>query len=230
VPDLRWLHTVYHGLPPDLLKANFGAGEYLAFLGRMNPEKGPHVAIKWARSAGLPLRIAAKIPRDERRFFKERIEPFLDGQNVEFVGEVSDHNKSAFLGGAKALLFPIDWPEPFGLVMIEAMACGTPVIALPRGSVPEIVTDGETGFIVENEEDAVDAITRIGELDRRYVRAAFERRFSARQMAQQYLQCYSDLISRGTSNQQIRAEVGCKPTSGRVRDVAVNTAETTSPT
>jgi glycosyltransferase involved in cell wall biosynthesis len=203
-PDIRWVQTVYHGLPLDLLKPNFTLGEYLAFLGRVSPEKGPHVAIKWARSAGWPLRIAAKIPKDDSRFFKERIEPFVDGEQVQFVGEVNDQTKSAFLGGARALLFPIDWPEPFGLVMIEAMACGTPVIALPCGSVPEIVTDGETGLIVHDENEAVDAVTRIDRLDRRHVRAAFERRFSARQMAQQYVQCYSDLIA----SEQSSAGVG----------------------
>ena len=185
VPDLRWVNTVYHGLPRDLLKANFGAGDYLAFLGRLSPEKGAHVAIKWARSAGLPLRIAAKIPQGESRFFKEQIEPFLDGHQVEFVGEVNDTSKSDFLGGAKALLFPIDWPEPFGLVMIEAMACGTPVIALPCGSVPEIVSNGKTGFVVNNDIDAVDAISRIRDIDRRRVRDEFERRFSVRRMAQE---------------------------------------------
>jgi glycosyltransferase involved in cell wall biosynthesis len=196
VPNLRWVHTVYHGLPPDHLQANFGAGEYLAFLGRMSPEKGPHFAIKWARSAGLPLRIAAKISQEENRFFREQIEPFLDGQQVEYVGEVNDSRKSDFLGRAKALLFPIDWPEPFGLVMIEAMACGTPVIALPCGSVPEIVSDGKTGFIVRNDIDAVDAINRIQQIDRSHVRAEFERRFSVRRMAQEYLRCYADLISK----------------------------------
>jgi glycosyltransferase involved in cell wall biosynthesis len=220
VPDLRWVKTVYHGLPPNLLKPDFGQGEYLAFLGRLSPEKGPHVAIKWARSAGLPLRIAAKIPRDESRFFKEQIEPLLDGQKVEFVGEVNDRNKSAFLGGAKALLFPIDWPEPFGLVMIEAMACGTPVIALPHGSVPEIVTDSKTGFIVNNDEEAVDAITHIGNIDRRYVRAEFERQFSARQMAQEYVRCYSDLISRGNLTNSITVKVDRKPAAHHSYDPA----------
>jgi glycosyltransferase involved in cell wall biosynthesis len=150
-------------LPHDLLKANFGAGDYLAFLGRLSPEKGAHVAIKWARSAGLPLRIAAKIPQGESRFFKEQIEPFLDGRQVEFVGEVNDTSKSDFLGGAKALLFPIDWPEPFGLVMIEAMACGTPVIALPCGSVPEIVSNGKTAFVVNNDESCAKLMQMLSE-------------------------------------------------------------------
>ena len=196
VSNLGWLHTVYHGLPPDLLKANFSGGEYLAFLGRFSPEKGPHVAIRWAQTAGLPLRIAAKLSRGETRFFKEQIEPFLDGQQVEYVGEVNDAGKSDFLGRAKALLFPIDWPEPFGLVMIEAMACGTPVIALPCGSVPEIVSDSKTGFIVRSDIDAVNAINRIRDIDRRHVRDEFERRFCAHRMAQDYLRCYSDLRSR----------------------------------
>jgi glycosyltransferase involved in cell wall biosynthesis len=221
MPDLQWIQTVYHGLPPGLLKPNFAAGEYLAFLGRLSPEKGAHVAIKWARSAGVPLRIAAKLPRDETRYFKERIEPFLDGDKVKFVGEVNDQRKSAFLGGAKALLFPIDWPEPFGLVMIEAMACGTPVIATPCGSVPEIVTPARTGFIVDNENDAVDAITRSGKIDRRHVRAEFERRFSARKMAQRYVGCYSDLVSRGNPNKAIDVKLGREAGPQEGRDIAV---------
>ena len=218
VPDLRWLRTVYHGLPPDLLKANFGEGDYLAFLGRLSPEKGPHIAIKWAHSTGLPLRIAAKIPEGESRFFKEQIEPYIDGRKVKYVGEVNDNNKSDFLGRAKALLFPIDWPEPFGLVMIEAMACGTPVIALPCGSVPEIVSDSKTGFIVRNDVDAIDAINRIREIDRRQVRAEFEHRFSARRMAQEYLRCYSDLIAR-TKTGELGSKIGIKANSHRLRDV-----------
>jgi glycosyltransferase involved in cell wall biosynthesis len=225
VPDLRWVHTVYHGLPPDLLEANFDAGEYLAFLGRLSPEKGPHVAIEWARSTGLPLRIAAKLPGGESRFFKEQIEPFIDGKQVEYVGEVNDGKKSDFLGRAKALLFPIDWPEPFGLVMIEAMACGTPVIALPCGSVPEIVSDGKTGFIVGNDADAVDAINRIGDIDRTYVRGEFERRFSARRMAEEYLRCYFDLVSRAKP-EEFGLEIGHKSISHALHEVA---SETISP-
>ena len=219
MPDLRWVNTVYHGLPPDLLKANFEAGNYLAFLGRLTAEKGPHVAIKWARAAGLPLRIAAKIPQDESRFFKEQIEPFLDGRQVEYVGEVNDRSKSDFLGHTKALLFPIDWPEPFGLVMIEAMACGTPVIALPCGSVPEIVSDGKTGRIVSNDVEAVGAINRIRDIDRRRVRGEFERRFSARRMAQRYLRCYSDLISQENSIEEIKVDVARKLQLPRLRQL-----------
>src|SRR5436190_4464890 len=212
VPDLQWLRTVYHGLPPNLLKANFGKGDYLAFLGRLSPEKGPHVAIKWARSTGLPLRIAAKIPEDGSRFVKKQIEPFVDGRKVQYVGEVNDNTKSDFLGRAKALLFPIDWPEPFGLVMIEAMACGTPVIAFPCGSVPEIVSDSKTGYIVSNDVDAIGAINRIREIDRRQVRAEFEHRFSARRMAQEYLRCYSDLIAR-TKTGELGPKLGVKANS-----------------
>jgi glycosyltransferase involved in cell wall biosynthesis len=176
-----------------MFKPNFSEGDYLAFLGRLSPEKGPHLAIKWARFSGLPLRIAAKIPTGENRFIKKEIEPFLDGQMVQFVGEVNDSKKTSFLSHAKALLFPIDWPEPFGLVMIEAMACGTPVIAYPRGSVPEIIEDGVTGFLVENEEQAIEAIKRIHTLDRHRVRAEFERRFSVHRMAQDYVRCYEQV-------------------------------------
>jgi glycosyltransferase involved in cell wall biosynthesis len=207
LPDVPWLDTVYHGLPLDTLPASACTNDYLAFLGRINPEKGPHVAIRWARSAGLKLRIAAKVPRGENRFFKEQIEPLLDGQNVEFIGEVDDKNKAAFLGSAKALLFPINWPEPFGLVMVEAMACGTPVIALPCGSVPEIIADGETGFIVRNDDEALEAISRISGLERARVRSEFERRFSVRRMAEDYLRCYADLAAQGDRSRQAPSTV-----------------------
>jgi glycosyltransferase involved in cell wall biosynthesis len=196
VPNLRWIDTVYHGLPLEMLKPNLSGGDYLAFLGRLSPEKGPHQAIKWARASGLPLRIAAKISSSENRFVKKEIEPFLDGQKVQFVGEVNDSKKTTFLGHAKALLFPIDWPEPFGLVMIEAMACGTPIIAFSRGSVPEIIENGVTGFIVENEEQAIEAIERIGTLDRHHIRTEFERRFSVQQMAQNYVRCYEQVTGK----------------------------------
>jgi glycosyltransferase involved in cell wall biosynthesis len=195
VPNINWVGTVYHGLPPNGLAPIFQPDHHLAFLGRIAPEKGPDVAIRWARAAGLPIWMAAKVPRRENRFFNERIAPFVDGHGVKFVGEVDDSSKAAFLGRAKALLFPINWPEPFGLVMIEAMACGTPVIAFPCGSVPEIIEDGVTGFIVENDTQAVQAIGRLDELDRRRVRAQFERRFSASRMAQDYLRCYRMLMS-----------------------------------
>jgi glycosyltransferase involved in cell wall biosynthesis len=190
LPDANWLATVYHGMPPTLLEPCYGPDRYLAFLGRIAPEKGPEMAIRLARESARPLRIAAKVPRGESRYFKERIEPLIDGASVEFIGEVGDNTKVNFLGKAAALLFPIDWPEPFGLVMIEAMACGTPVIAMRRGSVPEIIEDGVTGFVVDNEEQALAAIGRLGTIDRRRVRKEFERRFSAQRMANDYLQVY----------------------------------------
>jgi glycosyltransferase involved in cell wall biosynthesis len=196
--DFNWIGTVYHGLPVDLLSPQLRpTTRYLAFLGRISPEKGPDVAIRIARAAGFPLRIAAKIPRSENRYFKEHIRPLLDGDRVDFAGEVDDGAKADFLGNASALLFPIDWPEPFGLVMIEAMACGTPVIAWRRGSVPEIIDHGVTGFIVENEAEAVQAVGALDRLDRQEIRRVFERRFSAQRMAQGYLQCFEKLASGG---------------------------------
>jgi glycosyltransferase involved in cell wall biosynthesis len=196
LPGLNWAATIHHGLPANSLRPGLQPDSYLAFLGRITPEKGPHVAIRWARMAGLPLRIAAKVPRGENRFFKQEIAPLVDGSDVEFIGEVDERHKAEFLGRAKALLFPIDWPEPFGLVMIEAMACGTPVIALPSGSVPEIVEHGVSGFLVESDAQAIEAIGRLGALDRSGVRATFERRFSARRMAQDYLRCYRRLAAK----------------------------------
>jgi glycosyltransferase involved in cell wall biosynthesis len=190
---LRWSGTVYHGQPPDLLKPNFEPQNYLAFLGRLSPEKGPHTAIRIAKSAHLPLRIAAKLPRSQNRFFREQLQPLIEDGDVEFIGEVDDEGKQSLLGNAAALLFPIDWPEPFGLVMIEAMACGTPVIAWRRGSVPEIVDEGLTGFVVDSLEEAVSAVGRLGELDRRKIRATFERRFSAQRMAEDYVELYRAL-------------------------------------
>jgi glycosyltransferase involved in cell wall biosynthesis len=193
LPELNWLATVYHGLPTTLLKQHRQGEGYLAFLGRISPDKGPHTAIRLAKAAGLPLRIAAKVPRDGNRFFKSEIEPLLDGNTIEFIGEVNDRGKMELLGKARALLFPIDWPEPFGLVMIEAMACGTPVIAWRRGSVPEIIDDGVTGFVVDNELEAMEAINRVGDLDRDRIRAAFERRFTSARMAEDYLRIYRSL-------------------------------------
>jgi glycosyltransferase involved in cell wall biosynthesis len=201
--NINWLATVHHGLPSDYLQLDNQPKEYLAFLGRISPEKGPETAIRVAQAAGLPLRIAAKIPRAESRYFNETIKPLLDGNRVEFVGEVDDRKKQTFLGGAIALLFPIDWPEPFGLVMIEAMACGTPVIAWPRGSVPEVIDDGETGFIVDSEAEAVTAIDRLHDIDRQRVRDRFDRRFTVRRMAEEYLACYRKLVRDSSSHQDI---------------------------
>ena len=185
LPGANWLGTVYHGLPVISLRPSFEEGSYLAFLGRLTAEKGPEAAIRIARASGLPLRIAAKVPRAERSYFKDKLEPQIDGDQVRLIGEVNDQTKEPFLAGARALLFPIDWPEPFGLVMIEAMACGTPVIAFRSGSVPEVVDDAVTGFVVNDEAEAVHAVKRLNELDRGKVRAHFEQRFTARRMARE---------------------------------------------
>jgi glycosyltransferase involved in cell wall biosynthesis len=190
-------------MPTTLLRASYRPGQYLAFLGRFSRDKGAHVAIKVAEAAGMPLRIAAKIPRDNRRYFIEQIEPHLDGRHVQLVGEVDDRNKQGFLDGAAALLFPIDWPEPFGLVMIEAMACGTPVIAFRAGSVPEIIQDGVTGFVVDNEEEAVRAVKLAANLDRREIRRIFELRFAARRMADDYLRLYQKLMRRALTHEEV---------------------------
>ncbi len=195
LPDARWAGTVYHGFPAELLRPSFEPGRYLAFLGRLSPEKGPEVAINIARAAGMPLRIAAKVPRQERQYFKEKLEPVIDGKLIQMAGEVDENAKQKFLAGASALLFPIDWPEPFGLVMIEAMACGTPVVAFRHGSVPEVIEDGVSGFVVDDEAGAADAVRRIDELDRRKIREAFERRFTVSMMADAYLSLYRDLLT-----------------------------------
>ncbi|MFG3598347.1 glycosyltransferase family 4 protein [Bradyrhizobium sp. RDI18] len=192
--EANWIGTIYHGLPADLFRPSFEAGSYLAFLGRLTAEKGPEAAIRIARAARMPLRIAAKVPRGDRSYFKEQLEPQIDGEQVQLTGEVNDDAKRQFLAGAAALLFPIDWPEPFGLVMIEAMACGTPVIAFRSGSVPEVIDNGITGFVVADETEAVEAIGRLAELDRSQVRGHFEKRFTARRMAEEYLRHYKALI------------------------------------
>jgi glycosyltransferase involved in cell wall biosynthesis len=194
LPEANWIGTIQHGLPLALFRPSYREGIYLAFLGRLTAEKGPEDAIRIAREAKKPLRIAAKIPRAETRYFKNHLEPQIDGDRVRLVGEVDDAKKQPFLAESAALLFPIDWPEPFGLVMIEAMACGTPVIAYRSGSVPEIVEDGVTGFIVENAEEAVAAVHRLDRLDRRTIRTRFEERFSAQRMARAYESQYGKLI------------------------------------
>lgn len=191
----NWLGTVYHGLPLDALRPVYESGSYLAFLGRLTKDKGPEAAIRIARAAGIPLRMAAKLPKGERGYFKEQLEPKIDGTHVRLIGEVNDKAKGDFLSGAAALLFPIDWPEPFGLVMIEAMDCGTPVIAFRTGSVPEVIDEGVTGFVVDGEAEAIQAVGRIGQLDRRQVRRRFEERFTSSRMARDYVRLYKTLTS-----------------------------------
>jgi len=193
VPQAGWVKTIYHGLPADLLTPKPVRPSYLAFLGRISPEKSVDRAIRIAERCGLPIKIAAKVDRADRDYFEEQIRPLMSLPFVEYLGEINDAQKPEFLSGAIALLVSIDWPEPFGLVMIEAMACGTPVIAFNRGSVPEIVEDGLTGFIVEDETSAVGAVGQLSTLSRERVRARFEERFTARRMANEYLAVYRQL-------------------------------------
>jgi glycosyltransferase involved in cell wall biosynthesis len=194
MPPVNWAGTVYHGLPIDQFRGTTTHKGYLAFLGRISPEKCPDRAIAIARKAGIPLKIAAKVDAVDRAYFESTIKPLLDDPLVEFIGEIGEARKQEFLGGAQALLFPIDWPEPFGLVMIEAMACGTPVIATPCGSVPEVMEDGVTGFIVNSVDEAVAAVGRLDVLSRETVRQRFEQRFTAPIMARQYLEIYKRLM------------------------------------
>ena len=193
LPQARWVRTVHHGLPAGLLQPKPIKPHYFAFLGRIAPEKGVDRAIRIARHCGVPLKIAAKVDKVDREYFDEKIQPMIRSGNVDYIGEIADKEKSDFLSGAIALLVPIDWPEPFGLVMIEAMACGAPVIAYNRGSVPEIIDDGITGFVVEDEEGAIGAVDRLGHLSREKIRRRFEERFTARRMAQDYLAVYRSL-------------------------------------
>jgi glycosyltransferase involved in cell wall biosynthesis len=190
LPRGNFIGTVHHGLPPNLLTPQPGKRDYLAFLGRICPEKKPDRAIRIARAAGMKLKIAAKIDRVDREYFETAIRPMIDGDQVELIGEIGDAEKPAFLSGAKALLLPIDWPEPFGLVMIEAMACGTPTIAFPAGSVPEVIDHGVTGFVVHDEVAAVAALSRLDQLSAEVIRNTFETRFTARRMAEDYVALY----------------------------------------
>jgi glycosyltransferase involved in cell wall biosynthesis len=194
LPEANFVATVQHGLPQNLLSKGDGRGGYLAFLGRVSPEKAPDAAIRIAARAGIPLKIAAKVDRVDREYFKTTVEPLLGHSDVEFIGEIREEQKQEFLGNAAGLLFPIAWREPFGLVMIEAMACGTPVIAFENGSVPEVLEDAVTGFIVHSEDQAVEAVGRIGTLDRARIRGEFERRFTAQRMAKNYLKLYERLV------------------------------------
>jgi glycosyltransferase involved in cell wall biosynthesis len=194
VPNANWLDTIYHGLPIDLYPQGKGDGDYVAFIGRISKEKRPDRAIEIAKLAGMKIKIAAKIDKVDEEYFNNEIAHLFEQDHVEFIGEIGDHEKSDFLGGAKALLFPIDWPEPFGMVVIESFACGTPVIAYDHGSVPEIIDQGETGFIVNSIHEAVRALENIGLLDRNLIREIFEKRFSATVMAKNYLRLYERMI------------------------------------
>src|SRR5580704_17901361 len=193
LPQANYVATVLHGLPQHSLAKGAGQGGYLAFLGRISPEKAPDAAIRIAAQAGMPLKIAAKVDRVDEEYFKTTIEPLLSQDHVEFIGEIGEHQKGEFLGNAAGLLFPIAWREPFGLVMIEAMACGTPVIAFENGSVPEVLENGLTGFIVHDERQAIEAVPQALALDRDRIRAEFDRRFTARRMAENYVAVYSRL-------------------------------------
>lgn len=193
MPWASWLGTIHHGLPATLFTPCYEPQDYVAFLGRISPEKRVDLAVEIARRAEMRLRVAAKVDPSNRDYF-DTVRPLLRDRHVEFLGEIGEHDKGEFLGRARALVFPIDWPEPFGLVMIEALACGTPVIAFRRGSVEEIVEDGVTGFIVDSLEQAVEAAGRVASLDRRACRRAFEQRFSAERMSNDYLRAYQRVI------------------------------------
>jgi glycosyltransferase involved in cell wall biosynthesis len=195
LPWANWQATVHHGLPRDLYSFHPHGGQYLAFLGRISPEKCPDQAIAIASRAGIPLRIAAKVDPADRDYFRERIEPLLDNPLVEYVGEITDAEKNDFLGDACALLAPFDWPEPFGLVFIESLACGTPVLAYRRGSIPEIIDDRVTGFICEDINELTAAVEQVARLDRRNCRQAFEARFTVERMVQDYLYVYEQIVS-----------------------------------
>ena len=202
LPWANWQATVHHGLPDDLYRFHPEQGDYFAFLGRISPEKRVDWAIEIARQVGMPLKIAAKVDRVDKDYFESEIRPLLRDPLVEFIGEIGEAEKDAFLGNAYALLFPVDWPEPFGLVMIEAMACGTPVIAFRNGSVPEIMEAGRTGFVVAGLEEAAQAARSISRLNRVYCREAFEQRFTAQRMAADYVQIYSRLMRRNSGRSQ----------------------------
>ncbi|WP_213290467.1 glycosyltransferase family 4 protein [Bradyrhizobium sp. sGM-13] len=202
LPGVNFVDTVYHGLPVGLHTPSLDRHDrYLAFLGRISPEKRPDRAIAIARAAGLPLKIAAKVDKADDAYFRDVIAPMLDGGGIEFIGEINDNAKGEFLGQAAGLLFPIDWPEPFGLVMIEAMACGTPVLAFRCGSVPEIIEDGLTGRIVSDVDEAVRAVPGLLALDRKAIRARFEERFSAARMAADYVKIYQKMLRQHTAPQ-----------------------------
>ncbi len=208
MPGAPWIATVPHGIPQGLYDFHPEPGDYFAFLGRLSPEKRPDRAIEIARACGVPLKIAAKVDDADRAYVTHHLRPHLEDPVVEFVGEIGEDRKSDFLGRARALLFPIDWPEPFGLVMIESLACGTPVVAYRCGSVPEVIEEGVTGYVVENQAAAIEAAARVHRLDRGACREAFERRFGADRMAMDYVRIYEALQAersgaRGSSAQEL---------------------------
>ena len=202
LPWINWLGNVYHGLPPDSFSLHEEPGQYLAFLGRISPEKRPDRAIKIATQAGIPLKIAAKVDRADDEYFEREVKPLLSNPLVQFVGEITEPQKNDFLGNALACLMPIDWPEPFGINMIESMACGTPVIAFRHGSVPEIITHGVSGLIVDSVEQAVESVARVRSLSRKACRQEFEKRFTAARMAADYLRIYEELLTPSRPSQK----------------------------
>jgi glycosyltransferase involved in cell wall biosynthesis len=204
LPHANFVATIHHGIPADLLRPSFEEGGYVAFLGRISPEKRPDRAIRIARACGIPLKIAAKVDKVDEDYFRSEILPLIDGPGVEFIGEINEREKAEFLGKAAALLFPVDWPEPFGLVMIEAMACGTPVLAFRCGSIPEVIDDGVTGKIVDSEEEAIAVLPKILSYDRRAVRQRFEERFTSTRMAKNYVSAYRHLLGMGTAGGEER--------------------------
>ncbi len=214
LPEANWVGTVYNGVPTDPLHFRAEAGDYLAFLGRISPEKNPEAAIEIAKRVGIPLKIAAKVDRVDEEFFEVRVKPLLDDPLIEFIGEVNDAEKYKLLGGAKALLFPIDWEEPFGLVMAESMACGTPVVAFERGSVSEVMRDGVTGFVVRTVDEAVGAIDRIDEIDRAACRKHCKDNFSIPRMAERYLDVYAKLTETRRASQIYRRWPSVDPPAG----------------
>jgi glycosyltransferase involved in cell wall biosynthesis len=216
LPELNWVGTVYHGLPPGQLQFHPGKGKYLAFLGRVAPEKRVDLAIEVALRTRIPLKIAAKVDATDREYFEAKVRPLLGAEGVEFIGEIGEREKNDFLGNAIALMFPVDWPEPFGLVMIEALACGTPIIARPCGSVPEILRDGVTGFIGSSVDDLVQAVGRLPTLSRERCRAEFESRFTADVMAANYERIYYKLVEARLAVAREDGRVRGKITAGGV--------------
>jgi len=196
LPHINWVNTVYHGLPKDMYQPGNGKGKYLAFLGRISPEKRPDRAIEIAKKTGIPLKIAAKVDKADEEYFEKQIKPLLDHPLIEYIGEIGDDQKEKFLGDALALLFLIDWPEPFGMVMIEALATGTPVIAFNHGSVPEIIEHGKTGFVVNNMQETEEAVEKLGSLSRSFCREVFERSFTSTVMAANYVALYEQICRR----------------------------------